>query len=52
VDSRDRQNLAVALVVVALVVATYWLMNAMSRNARLEECLMARQRNCERIVER
>jgi hypothetical protein len=52
VDSHDRQNLAAAAIVLALVVGAYWLMNAMSRNARLEKCLMARQRNCERILER
>ena len=49
-DHRDRQNLAVALVIVILIGATYWVMTEMSRNARLEECLMRRRLNCEQLA--
>ncbi len=49
-DRRDRQNLAVAIVALAILAGGYWLMNAMHRNAQLEECLMRRRLNCEQIA--
>lgn len=49
-DQRDRQNLAVAIVAVVILVGGYWLMSAMHRNAQLEECLLRRRLNCEQIA--
>ena len=49
-DERDRQNLIVAAVVLVLIVATYWVITAMTANARLEECLQQRRRNCEQLA--
>ena len=49
-DPRDRQNLAVAVVVVLLVVVGVWLMNTMRRNGQVEDCLMAHRRNCDAIA--
>jgi hypothetical protein len=51
-DQRDRQNIAVAVVVLVLVIAGVWLMNTMRRNGLLEECLMARRRNCDALLNR
>lgn len=49
-DQRDRQNLAVAVVVIVLVVAGVWLMNTMRRNGLVEDCLMAHRRNCDALL--
>lgn len=49
-DQRDKQNLAVGLVILLLIGVTYWVMTEMSRNARLEECLRQRRRDCEQII--
>jgi uncharacterized membrane protein YjjP (DUF1212 family) len=51
-DARDRQNLAVAAVVIVLILAGVWLMNAMRRHGLVEDCLMARRRNCDPLLER
>ena len=51
-DQRDKQNLAVAAVAFLLIVAGIWLMNTMHRNSLVEECLMARRRNCDALLER
>ena len=45
-DQRDRQNLIVAVVIVGLIVAAYWLMSELNRRGKLEQCLMARRRDC------
>lgn len=45
-DSRDRQNLAVAALVLAMIFAAYWLMSELNRRGKLEQCLMARRRDC------
>jgi hypothetical protein len=50
VDQRDRQNLAVAVVVIVLVVAGVWLMYTMRRNGLVEDCLMAHRRNCDALL--
>jgi uncharacterized membrane protein YjjP (DUF1212 family) len=49
-DQRDRQNLAVAVAVIVLVVAGVWLMNSMRRNGLVEDCLMAHRRNCDALL--
>ncbi|MBV9076058.1 MAG: hypothetical protein JO048_01055 [Methylobacteriaceae bacterium] len=49
-DQRDRQNLAVAIVVIILIAGGYWLTTVLHRNAQLEDCLMQRRRNCEQLV--
>jgi hypothetical protein len=49
VDRRDRQNLAVAVLVIALVLGGVWLMNAIRHNGLVEDCLMARRRNCDAL---
>lgn len=46
-DGQDRQNIAVALVVIVLLGAASWLLTTMHRGTKLEECLLARGRNCE-----
>lgn len=48
-DQRDRQNLAVGLVVVALIAVVFLLMSEMRRNAAVEDCLMQRRRNCDQL---
>ena len=45
-DQRDKQNLLVAFVAIALILATYWFMSELNRRGRLEQCLMARRRDC------
>ena len=45
-DQRDKQNLLVAIVAVALILATYWFISELNRRGRLEQCLMARRRDC------
>ena len=49
-DGRDRQNLAVALVVLVLIGVGYWLMIEMRYRGRLEECLMQRRRDCQNLT--
>jgi len=44
--TRQRQNIAAALLVVALLGAVYWVFTALSDEAKLEACLTARHRNC------
>lgn len=51
-DERDRQNLAVAVVVIVILVAGVWLMNTMRRHGQVEDCLMAHRRNCDALLER
>ena len=51
-DQRDRQNIAVGLVIVLLIGLTYWVMTEMRRNALLEDCLRQRRRDCEEILRR
>jgi hypothetical protein len=50
VDQRDRQNLIVAIVVILLIGATYWVMSGMRLQARVEDCLMQRRKNCDQLV--
>jgi len=50
VDPRDRQNLTVAIVAVALIVGAYWLVSQLHRQGQIEDCLMQRRRNCEQLV--
>jgi hypothetical protein len=45
-DSRDRLHLAIAAFAVALIFATWWLMSELDRRGKLEQCLMARRRDC------
>jgi uncharacterized membrane protein YjjP (DUF1212 family) len=49
-DQQDRQNIAVAVVVIVLIVAGVWLMNTMRRNGQVEDCLMAHRRNCDALL--
>ena len=51
-DGQDRVHLAVALVVIVLIGAGYWLMTEMRRAGQLEECLMQRRRNCDQLLAR
>jgi len=39
------------LLVLALVVAAYFLVNALRKNADLEDCLMSGRRNCGPVIE-
>jgi hypothetical protein len=50
VDQQDRQNIAVAVVVIVLILAGVWLMNTMRRNGQVEDCLMAHRRNCDALL--
>jgi hypothetical protein len=50
VDRRDRQNLAVAALVLTLIFGATWLMSELKRQGRIEECLMQRRKNCEQIL--
>ena len=47
-DSR-RPAVIGLIVVMALVVASYFLVNALRQNANLEDCLMSGRRNCAPI---
>jgi len=47
-DSRRPALIGLALVLV-LVVASYFLVNALRRNADLEDCLMSGRKNCAPI---
>ncbi|NNM71878.1 hypothetical protein [Enterovirga aerilata] len=47
-DGRDRLHLAIAGVAAALILATWWLMSELDRRGKLEQCLMARRRDCAR----
>lgn len=49
-DRTDRQNLAVALVVVVLIGVTAWIMTEMQARSKLAECLEQRRRNCEQLA--
>ncbi|WP_375457906.1 hypothetical protein [uncultured Enterovirga sp.] len=51
-DRQDRQNIAVALVVLVLIAGTYWLLSEMKRGSQLEDCLMQRRRNCDALIQR
>ncbi len=51
-DERDRQNLVVAVVVIVLVVASYWLMTELRRRGQVEDCLMQRRRDCDALLQR
>ena len=49
-EPEPRRGAVIGLIVVlALVVAGYFLMTALRRNANLEDCLMAGRRNCAPI---
>jgi len=48
-DSR-RPALIGLLLVLALVVAAYFLVNALRKNADLEDCLMSGRRNCGPVI--
>jgi hypothetical protein len=50
VDQRDRQNLAAAVAVLIILVVGLWLMNTMRRNGLVEDCLMARRRDCDALA--
>lgn len=43
---RMRQNLAALAVIVAIVVAGFWLMDSLSYYSRLQACVEAGHRNC------
>lgn len=45
-EGRSRTNLVVAGVVVVLLVGGYFLVQAVVKNARLQECLAAHHANC------
>lgn len=45
-EGSTRTNLVVAVVVVILLIGGYFLVQAVVRNARLQECLAARHANC------
>jgi hypothetical protein len=45
-DGRDRLHLAVAALAVAIILAAWWLMTELDRRGKLEQCLMARRRDC------
>jgi len=45
-DSRDRLHLAIAALAVVLILAAWWLMTELDRRGKLEQCLMARRRDC------
>ena len=49
-DGQDRQNLVVALVVVVLLVAAYWLLTNLHRGSQVEDCLLQRRRNCDQLL--
>lgn len=49
-DRRDRQNLAVALVVILLIGLGYWVMTSMRRQSQIEDCLMQRRRDCDHLM--
>lgn len=51
-DRQDRQNLLVAVVVLALIAGAYWLMSELHRQGQVEDCLMQRRRNCDAILRR
>jgi hypothetical protein len=47
-DERTRvaSNIGFAVVVVILLVVGYWLINALIRESKLEDCLLAHRRDC------
>jgi hypothetical protein len=45
-DRRTLQNLAAAVIIVALVAAGFWLIDHLRSSARIEACLEAGHRNC------
>jgi hypothetical protein len=49
-DSR-RPALIGLVLVLALVVAAYFLVNALRKNADLEDCLMSGRHNCGPVIE-
>lgn len=49
-DRQDWQNLAVALFALALIGGLYWLSTEMTRRGKLEQCLMARRRDCAQFA--
>jgi hypothetical protein len=51
-EHRDKQNLAAAAIVIVLLVAGLWLMISMRRHGLVEDCLMARRRNCDALLDK
>lgn len=51
-DRQDKQNLAAAIVAIVLLGAGYWLMTSMHNHGLVEDCLMARRRNCDQLLDR
>ena len=51
-DRRDKQNLASVLVVLALVVVGYWLTVTLRRQSAIQDCLLARGRNCDQLIDK
>ncbi len=49
-DNRQRRvNLAVLVFLIFLVVGCVWLAQVLSRNAKMEDCLMSGRTNCNPI---
>ena len=48
-EPRGLVNLAALVFLALLVIGGVWLANAISRNSKLEDCLMAGRRNCAPI---
>lgn len=44
--SRNAANIGVAVVVLVLLVVGYWLINALIRQSKLEDCMLAHRRDC------
>lgn len=49
-DHRTFVNLVAAIVLLALVIAGYWLMNFLDGKRKLEACLEAGRRNCQEMA--
>jgi len=49
-DSGDRLHLAIAALAVVLIFAAWWLMSELDRRGKLEQCLMARRRDCAQFA--
>lgn len=49
-DQRDRQNLAVAVLVLVLIGISYYLFSSIRLQGKIEECLMQRRKNCDQLT--